>query len=562
MVDQLRIVRVVPDVSGIDGEFDYLVPAHLDSEVRVGTIVRIVLQNRRVRAWVIATDVTPPEGVRLLEIQKVTGWGPPQELIDLAGWAAKRWIGKRSFHLQTASPLKAVRSLPPPVVSKATAAETKVDEGVLRLPPASSPLETVLAHDNAGPMLLITPTQRSAETWVKRLRQENRNVALYPQDWAKAAAGGVTVVGTRAAAWAPMPQLSSVVVLDAHDDALVSESTPTWSAVDVVSERARKRQVPCLLVSSVPRVAQLHERKLNLVSRDDERRGWAPIHTVDLRKTDPRKGIYSPALVELLRSEKRVICVLNRKGRATLLVCSACDEIARCENCGGSCSLTDEQLVCKNCSQTRPVVCMHCKATKLKQLRPGVNRVREELESLALRSVGEVTGESDELPLDHVIVGTEAVLFRVSKADAIVFLDFDQELLAPRMSASEDALVLLARASRIVGGRTRGGIVTIQTRQPEHEAIEAALHADPQRLVSVEMTRREQLGWPPFRSIATTAGPNSEDFVSRLDGSVDVLGPIDGRWMISANSIDELDLALWAAKPTKGTRIAVNPARL
>ena len=83
--------------------------------------------------------------------------------------------------------------------------------------------------------------------------------------------------------------------------------------------------------------------------------------------------------------------------------------------------------------------------------------MREELESLAGRPVGEVTAETTTLPDAPILVGTEAVLHRVGAVDGVAFLDFDQELLAPRYRAGEEALVLLARASRLVGGRERGG---------------------------------------------------------------------------------------------------------
>ena len=60
-------------------------------------------------------------------------------------------------------------------------------------------------------------------------------------------------------------------------------------------------------------------------------------------------------------------------------------------------------------------------------------------------------------------MGTEAVLYRDGElrrrgpVGAVAFLDFDQELLAPRYRAAEEALALLSRASRIVGGRQHGG---------------------------------------------------------------------------------------------------------
>jgi len=198
-----RVARVVPDVSGIEGEFDYIIPAKFDAFVEAGTIVRVNFHNRRVRAWVIDADSIPPPGIRLLEIEHVTGRGPSQELIDLAGWAAWRWAGKRSFFLQTASPHRVV---PPRSSASQTAFDTvsavRRDE-IARIPPARSPLPEVLAANR--PVLLITPTQRSADGWVRRLRTENMRVAQYPDEWAQAAGGEVDyVVGTRAAAWAPI----------------------------------------------------------------------------------------------------------------------------------------------------------------------------------------------------------------------------------------------------------------------------------------------------------------------------------------------------------------------
>ena len=55
-----------------------------------------------------------------------------------------------------------------------------------------------------------------------------------------AAAGGVSVVGARAAAFAPLPTPAAFVVLDEHDEALQNEGSPTWHARDVVFERARR----------------------------------------------------------------------------------------------------------------------------------------------------------------------------------------------------------------------------------------------------------------------------------------------------------------------------------
>ena len=98
-------------------------------------------------------------------------------------------------------------------------------------------------------------------------------------------------------------------------------------------------------------------------------------------------------------------------------------------------------------------------------------------------------------PGTRVVVGTEAVLHRVSSADAVAFLDFDQELTAPRYRAPEQALALLALAGRVVRGRRDHGRLLVQTRQPDHPVIEAAL------------ARRSRAGQP--RSRRCSAMPSS-----------------------------------------------------
>ena len=72
----------------------------------------------------------------------------------------------------------------------------------------------------------------------------------------------------------------------------------------------------------------------------------------------------------------------------------------------------------------------------------------------------------------------------------VAFLDLDQELLAPRYRAAEEALALLVRAARLVGGRAGGGRLLLQTRLPDHEVVQAALLADPARVAAAEADRR------------------------------------------------------------------------
>jgi primosomal protein N' (replication factor Y) (superfamily II helicase) len=546
--------------------------------VRVGDRVRVVLHGRRVGGWVVATEVDPPPGVALRPLARWSGRGPTLELIELAEWAAWRWAGRPASLLRTASPERVVRDLPAAprrvpfnapavdgevVAALAASGSTRL---LVRLPPAA-PLDQVVGAAAArGNALILCPTAASARSVGAVLRRAGVPVAQHPRDWALGAAGA-TVVGTRAAAWAPVADLTAVAVIDEHDEAHRQEQAPTWHARDVALERARRAGVPFVMTSPCPSLEALDAARLVSPSRADERAGWPVVVVVDMRRQDPRTGLLPPTLVRLLRSDRRVVCVLNRTGRARLLACKVCGELARCERCDAAVVQPGDQLVCGRCATVRPAVCASCGASRLRVLRQGVTRVRDEIAALIGGRVDEVTGASGtpDGPRSRVVVGTEATLHQIDRADAVAFLDFDQELLAPRYRAEEQALALLARGARVVGGKAGGGRLVVQTHVPRHEVVQAALNADPSRVASAERDRRTQLRFPPVTALAEVSGPAADAFVGAVDAcpGLEVMGPSRGRWLVRAPDHRTLCDALAATpRPPGRLRVAVDPPRV
>jgi primosomal protein N' (replication factor Y) len=273
----------------------------------------------------------------------------------------------------------------------------------------------------------------------------------------------------------------------------------------------------------------------------------------------------------VIRSERRAVCVLNRTGRARLLACGSCGTVVACEACGAALRQAapgGPALECPGCGLSRPAVCAECHSTRMRALRVGVSRAREELEALAGRRVAEVTATTEGLPAADLLVGTEAVLRRVSPADgfaAVAFVDFDQELLAPRMRAWDEALGLLAAASRVVRGRS--GRVVVQTRSAGHPVLRAATLADPGVVSDAQVPVRRSLRMPPFAAVAVVSGPGSrevaESLRSRPGPPLEVLGPDGDRWLVKAADHESLADALASVpRPAERVRVAVDPARL
>jgi len=640
-----RFALVVPDLPALAKQFVYEIPEKLRERVDVGTQVRVDVQGRRVAGWVIDILDEAPEGVTLRPIVAVRGIGPPPNVLEIAKWSSWRWAGALTFGLRTASSEKVVSKLPLPQTMNApssvprargvtSATTTDVFAGgevVVRVGPSADRLGLILgaadllatkdASVGSPGVLVLAPTHAQAGGAARRLKRAGYPVALLPGDWAMARAGRCVVVGTMAAAYAPLERLLAAVVLDAHDEAYYAEAAPTWCAWEVVAERARRDGAPLALVSPCPTLDLLSGRRLVVSSRGDERQAWPRVEVVDRNQDDPRTGLFSDRVVRLIRwavedpsaggdestrPARKVVCVLNRKGRARLLVCASCKAVARCERCSGP--LSQQQvagepdsdasvsLVCRRCGLSRPHVCAECGSVRLLALRPGVSRVREELEALAGSAVAEVSGSAasrsagdrdagnreaggkSDLDAAKVIVGTEAVLHRVERADAVVFLDFDQELMTPRLRAGEEALALLARASRLVSrsgtaaGRPPGGPVAVQTRIPDHPAISAAVHADPSILEASELEVRATLRLPPLTALARVSGAAADAYGAALSASaalyasttpgVEVIGPHDGEWRIVAQDHESLcNLLASVPRPAGRLRVEVDPVR-
>jgi primosomal protein N' (replication factor Y) len=152
------------------------------------------------------------------------------------------------------------------------------------------------------------------------------------------------------------------------------------------------------------------------------------------------------------------------------------------------------------------------------------------------------------------------VLHRAGRADVVAFLDLDAELLAPRYRAGEQAMTLLARAARLVGGRNAGGRLLVQTFLPRHEVLQSVLHADPSRVAKVELSRRELLGLPPFAALAAISGGGALEFAAATGLEVSSAGEVV---LLRAPSWDLLGAALTRTPRPKGSRlrIEVDPPR-
>ena len=280
----------------------------------------------------------------------------------------------------------------------------------------------------------------------------------------RAGAAGATVVGTRAAAWAPVGDLACV-----RGARRARRGPPAGAVTHLARPRRRHRAGPASRGALRAHQPVPHAGGARLGRAPRRRPRPRPGGLAGRRGGGPAPG--GPAPRAALRSagragsatDGRVLCVLNRTGRAKLLACRACGELARCAVVRGRRPPARRRAGVPPVRRHPTTGVRGVRREPLPQ-RPG----RRDPRAGGARGAGRRAGRRAHrrrpptCPRERVVVGTEAVLQRIDRADVVAFLDLDQELLAPRYRAAEQALALVARAARVVAasappGRPGGG---------------------------------------------------------------------------------------------------------
>lgn len=351
------------------------------------------------------------------------------------------------------------------------------------------------------------------------------------QEWERVRRGEARVVlGPRSALFAPLADLGLVVVDEEQDPAYKQESVPRYHGRDLALVRAREAGAAALLVSATPSMESRHnaaQGKLGLL-RLEERVGEAGLPEgvlVDLRGLAVRRPgevHFSARLREeitaTLAAGDQVILLRNRRGYSPLLLCRACGEDMRCDQCGlpRTYHRRAGRLLCHYCGSTLPVPsrCPVCGEEALEPIGSGTERVEETFAELfpgvplevldrdtARRAGGpaailERFGRGEV----QVLIGTQMVSkghhFPAVALTAV--LAADTYLGFPDFRAVERTYNLLVQIAGRAGRGDRPGKFVIQTYHPDHYAIQAALRQDDESFAREELRFRRVFHYPPY----------------------------------------------------------------
>ncbi len=477
------------------------------------------------------------------------------------------------------------------------------------------------------PALVLVPEIALALPLVDRLRADlGAEVAVVHSGlgegeradaWRRIRAGAVdVVVGTRTAVLAPLADVGIVIVDEEHEATYKSDRTPRFQARDVAIRLGALAGAAVVLGSATPSVESMGRARLGRHRRltlPERAAGALPeVEIVDLREelASGNRGLISRRLAGLLGAldavaGDRAILVINRRGAASAVLCRDCGHVQACPECTRPLVFHQAGMTlrCHHCGAAAPLAarCPACASPRIRFLGGGTERleaeVRERFPQLRVgrldRDVVERRGAAARV-VDaftdgrlEVLLGTSLVTkgLDIPEVTLVGVVSADVALTLPDERAAERTYQLLVQAIGRAGRGDRAGRAIVQTYQPEHPAILAAVGGDAAAFYDAELAARERFGAPPFgatvkltvgdedRDAARTAGREMADRLrgraAELGLAVAVSGPAPayvprrgGRWRFNVVLRGADPLAVLNGDPGPPWSIDVDPESL
>ena len=401
-----------------------------------------------------------------------------------------------------------------------------------------------------GGALVIAADVDTAARWAQRLAKVDQVVRLdsgvdeevRAKAWRQLADGSARLAtGTRSALLAPVAPPGTLVLLDEHEAAHKPPGPPRVHSRDVVLERGAREGATLLLTSATPSVEMWWRADSGRAEAVPAPPGpWPAVSLADTRgilRREPLTPALARAVRETLAAGRRVFLAVTRLTSA--LACDECGAIVRCAECALALaySRAAATLACRLCGRTAPLpdTCPSCQGRRLSPFGWGVERVEHAVRRRfpdariarydpdALRGA---RGEAQRAAAAEaqLVIGTRGALrlFGRGALGLAAFVSADQLLRVPDFRAGERTFALLwAAAERVV----EGGALVIQSQNPTHYAFDAVVRQDLAAFYGHELRFRGELGYPPFRRLATLtvrgqSAPETERLAARVSAAL------------------------------------------
>ncbi len=361
-------------------------------------------------------------------------------------------------------------------------------------------------------------------------------------EWKRIKAGKAhVVIGTRSAVFAPVDNLSLIIIDEEQEETYKSENSPRYHARDVAKFRCAKADCLLLLGSATPDICSMHSALVGKYSLFTLQQRYndmelPEVEIVDMKR-ELRRGNGSD-ISELLRKRlaenidrgEQSILFINRRGTNKLVSCADCGHTYKCPRC--SVSLTyhskRKRLMCHYCGHSIFVddSCPECGGIlqyvgtgtqnveqQIKELFEGVEVLRVDSDTVTPAGDHEKLFESFRNEHIPIMVGTQMVTkgLNFDNVTLVGVIDADQSLYAGNHRAGERTFSMITQVIGRSGRGEKPGRAVIQTFTPQNETIIQAARQDYMEFYNSEIDLRRIQNAPPFTDIFSITATGTDE---------------------------------------------------
>jgi primosomal protein N' (replication factor Y) (superfamily II helicase) len=369
------------------------------------------------------------------------------------------------------------------------------------------------------------------------LSEKRRGVA-----WQETIEGKAQIIlGTRLAALAAIPKLKAIVVDEEHDASYKQQEGTRYSARDLCVWRAHQLSIPVVLASATPSLEtwlaaedgryeriRLDARALSSV--------MPKVKLVRLNKTSTANSLSNPHLISSevrdaiarnLLQKKQSLVLINRRGYAPILSCSACGWLSGCSKCSSymvmhKSSMLGKKAVlnCHHCGLIKevPPFCPECGNAELSTIGQGTQKMEDYIQTeWPAAKVLRIDADSSKKSAHaeglfeqihdgsaDIIVGTQMVAkgHDYQKIGLVAVIDADSRLFSQDYRAAERLFAQLVqvagRAGRTGQDQHDAGEIFIETRYPDLPVFRHVLGHDVDGFLGHIAAERKDALLPPY----------------------------------------------------------------
>nr|WP_194719799.1 primosomal protein N' [Cellulosimicrobium arenosum] len=504
-------------------------------------VLRLAVPPRHARTEQALTDVlaTGPVGPPPSGSGDVTGTSPWTAYRAGAAFCSHLAAGGAPRAVWTALPGLAPADVVPPALTEtpsttthwaaaiaAAARATRLgDRGVLVVVPDARDVDQVVdALARAG---MPAWTAKSGGE-VVRLTADEGPAARYRAFLAVLHGHARVVVGTRAAAFAPVVDLGLVVCWNDGEDPLAEPRAPYPHAREVLALRSEHEGAAFLLGSHGRTVAAhalvARQWARSLAASRDVVRTAAPrvraLTSVELAAEGPGAAARIPSAAwrtaRAALEDGPVLVQVPRAGYVPVVACVRCRTPARCTACHGPLSLPDARSA-PQCAWCGALAggwsCPECHADGLRSVRVGSERTAEELGRAFTGVPVRVSGANAPGGVLARVAATPTLVVATPGAEPVaeggytvaLLLDAAVSTAHVGLDVAQDALARWLAAAALVRSATSGGQVLL-VGDAAPAPTNALVRWDPAGLADRELDERVELALPPAVRVAALTG--------------------------------------------------------